>query len=798
MDKNRMKIICNPFKKEIEYQWYDSNIRDYVDNSETSELEKPKYKNTTIHNRAYEIVGVINDEKNKGNVGLEIVFTGTSEDYQDFCRAVSTYAQKSGAKIECRKDNEQFYHTASFVMPEIEEQFKKIKELLEECRDDEISNQLKDYNEVVRKSRISLCVVGLYSSGKSAFINSLIGKEVLPSGSDPTTGQVCEIHCDRGKYEIRFQFDGKECILKFEGDKYKPEKGIENDIMKELQNIGKEAEKHDEISHMNEAIKILNNYKKEDGKHEISEVVEIYLPFGKTNLPTDKFDFIIYDMPGSNSNSNEYHFEALKKCLGEQANALPIFVTTPETMDATDNNEILSVIENNKSALDIVNTIVILNKADELGTKELNNKQEKNRKLRIKEWRSAQIFFMSSILGIASKKQNPDEADEWIDGDLYELYEEKNYKYSKDKKKLFKYNIMDEGKKSSSDYSSDEKADHLYKNSGLEAIEMEIADYASRYALYEKCQRAAECLQDAIDPCMEIIQRAETDLSNEWQKVKEKFDVKQQELISKLEEKKKEVTKEDNTEFQKRMEDVYNNFMKEKDKSKKVLSKNLKNKWKELKEKEKKENQKGGWAVSQIEQYVSALYNDDLLRPFSGIANQEIDNFWSDKSESFKKQCIDIVRNSSALTDKQKKVLEQAVQSKSNMAIAPVDLDLRKTHVIKHKKIVFIIELRSEIFDYKKCSNQIMKSFNGEVRNHLGESVKENNNNFTTWMEDLLDILTRELCTFNSELAEYANRIKDMETDIERKKKSKKVLKENSERINELLSIQIGGGEGVA
>ena len=28
---SKMRIISNPFKKEIEYQWFDSNIEDYVE-----------------------------------------------------------------------------------------------------------------------------------------------------------------------------------------------------------------------------------------------------------------------------------------------------------------------------------------------------------------------------------------------------------------------------------------------------------------------------------------------------------------------------------------------------------------------------------------------------------------------------------------------------------------------------------------------------------------------------------------------------------------------------------------------
>ena len=43
-----------------------------------------------------------------------------------------------------------------------------------------------------------------------------------------------------------------------------------------------------------------------------------------------------------------------------------------------------------------------------------------------------------------AKKKNPDAPDEWIDKDMFEIYDEKNSKFASDKRKLFEYNIVDE------------------------------------------------------------------------------------------------------------------------------------------------------------------------------------------------------------------------------------------------------------------------------------------------------------------------------------------------------------------
>ena len=249
---SRMRIICDPFKKEIEYQWYDSNIEDYVEfDTENSKLASEEFVYATIQNRAYEIVNLINRECNVGNVGLEIIFIGTQDDYDDFCAVINTYYQD--ANIECVRDSH-FFNTAGDVMPMIKQKFSEVKETLEKYTEDEIAKLVYKYNDAVKPS-ISLCMMGLYSAGKSAFINSIIGSEVLPSASDPTTAKVCKIYCDK-KYQIRFWFDNKECVLTFSGNTYKPNSNFDKEIIKELQSIVETGTYHDEVYHMNRALDI--------------------------------------------------------------------------------------------------------------------------------------------------------------------------------------------------------------------------------------------------------------------------------------------------------------------------------------------------------------------------------------------------------------------------------------------------------------------------------------------------------------------------------------------------------------
>ena len=712
---SRMRIICDPFKKEIEYQWYDFNNEEYLEfDPENSKLASEELTHATIQNRAYEIVNVINKECNVGNVGLEIIFIGAENDYDDFCNVISNYY--SEANIECIRDTH-FYNTAGDVMPKIKKKFSDVKETLEKYGDTDgkIKELINKYSDAVKPS-ISLCMMGLYSAGKSAFINSIIGSEVLPSASDPTTAKVFKIYCDK-KYQIRFLFDEKECVLIFEGATYKPSSNCDKEIIKKLQSIMEADTQRDEVFHMNRALDILNTYA--NAEHKISDIIEIRMPFDRTSLPTEMFDFVIYDTPGSNSDNNVRHFEVLKDSLDKQTNALPIFLTTPDTMDAEDNDKILNLIEEIGAALDTTNAIVVVNKADEKGQKTLSEKREKCQSLRITKWKSTRIFFLSSVIAIASKKDNPDDKDEWLDEDMFETYEEKEPKYSSDERKLFEYNIVDKSKADNiAAYADDKKTTHLYKNSGLESIEKEIVEYARKYALYNKCQQASDYLQAAIDLCAKNIEKAEEERKTELKRATERFDSMQKSLCNNLENKKAAIAGY-NVEFQQLMLKDFEKFVIQNNlrpfpDDKKKIQKKLQDFWKGFKETEKREKKDKGWAASKMQFQVNEIYNG-YLTAFSQETRRDITSFWSKKSAQFKDECKKVIHDNSALTVQQKQILESIVLREDNMPMYRLEFDLRQMGAMRKKHFLFV-KLKSEKFDASQCCEVLIEKFNNEVR----------------------------------------------------------------------------------
>ena len=230
---NKMRIICDPYAKVIDYKWFDAAEGEFVRIEEySSELVSEKYVNATIQNRAFEIMEIINRNFNRGNIGLEIDFIGNDDDYRDLCRVIELYYADSN--IVCTK-NKEFFYGADYVMDEIKDKFGKVK---------------------------------------SAFINSLIGEEILPSGSDPTTAKVFRIYCS-DSYSVSFEIDGTPCTISF-GDEISI-KGVPDTILTDSM-LDKIKEHDNPAFEINDLVSLINKEKLFDtSENTVGEIIDIYI-----------------------------------------------------------------------------------------------------------------------------------------------------------------------------------------------------------------------------------------------------------------------------------------------------------------------------------------------------------------------------------------------------------------------------------------------------------------------------------------------------------------------------------------
>ena len=669
-DKNIVKIKCNPYTQVIEYFRWDSEIEEWCPLiSFESPFSKPEFTKVALQHKAYEIIQYMNELYNPGNVGLDVFFDGTKEDMDDLSAITQQYFSSSNIHI---LPGEMHLLSATVVKKQIEDIFGYMKKMFSEYPDNEVTDAISRFSETVRPT-IPICVMGLYSAGKSAFINSLIGIELLPSASDPTTAKTYKI-VSGTKYEIKFAYTDdkdkkvKEVILSFNDEKYQINRSAELSIVAALEEI-KQYKTIEE--RMYYALSIINNFDMDYNRNlpdneklwRVSDLIEVTLPITASVLPFNEFDFIIYDTPGSNSASNTDHTEVLKKAMEGQTNGLPIFVTTPDNMDGKDNTELIETIEKLGGALDKSNLMIVVNKADEKDCETLEKKKENFPNLKVSSLNPAGTYFVSAIIGLGSKKilfgnttenKKGDIVPNWIDKTYSKIFRSNLPYYDEtddDEEfvRLYSYNIIPQHQFDQYAALSVSDENLAYRNSGLHAIETAIKDFALKYALYNKCRMASSYLSSALDKLEDMLTALTAEQTALSKQLKTNMTEKEKDVLNKLEIECTTRKSQYTNAFVSELSGVVKSTVNSLDSS---ISDKITKLWDATKgEKGRKES---------VTTKVNELLKQEISSLWDGAKARAL-GFWKMKQEEFKKALISIIVESPNLTSEQKDLIKNAI-----------------------------------------------------------------------------------------------------------------------------------------
>ena len=192
-DENINKII-NEVNKDLEYKNFNSNLNknDYLKFSDIFKKNNPKEKNdskeakkitekliSSIKNSAESFFNLFKYEKMLNNLMNKITKNNLNKD-DDFYKTMEKLKKKKDFKYSLERLNS----IKGMV----------INELLKlEPNNDFIKRIEKNYDNLVNflnnDRKIRIAFLGLYSSGKSTILNTLIGKEILPTSSDECTNR---------------------------------------------------------------------------------------------------------------------------------------------------------------------------------------------------------------------------------------------------------------------------------------------------------------------------------------------------------------------------------------------------------------------------------------------------------------------------------------------------------------------------------------------------------------------------------------------------------------------------------
>lgn len=502
----KIKIISNPYQKVTVFQNWDEGTQQWrtidAEHDGDSKLLCDELSVGFFPFKAKQIIDVIVSEYSVVGEKVEVVFEGTDDEYLEL---ESICSQDDYPATIVLTKSSRYLENARDILPDVIDVFKELSPLVAESVSDKekIKRELEKFSDA-SNDVIPICVIGNYSSGKSTFINALIGYELLPSSDEPTTAKIYKIsqskHPDRAT--IKFEYGFKSVRIRFSADSYKfltdPE---DNPLTKKLKDMLDEITAEPIPSKLNKVLEVINSFANRERDESISDLIEIEAPFDDDGIWGKMWNnFVIFDTPGSNSASNVKHYQVLKKAMEDLSNGLPIFVSEYDSLDSTDNDKLYQDI-NNMAELDNRFTMIIVNKADAASLKKTGlTDDDRDRILSLaipRKLYSGGLYFVSSIMGLGSKND-----EEFIADHNAEVFEDQKNKYidptSRFYKQLYRYNILPAQIKRKYDMLAEKHRNLLYANSGLYCVEQAIETFASVYSHYNKCQQSSLFLGKVI------------------------------------------------------------------------------------------------------------------------------------------------------------------------------------------------------------------------------------------------------------------------------------------------------------
>ncbi len=507
----KVKIVSNPYRKEISYQrWNGENwVRVLPENNESSKLVGEEFTTGFFPFKVQKIVDEIIHAYQSGSEPVDLTFEGTDDDFSELSKVCNSDEYKD--KIVCHQSGS-YLNNARDIVHEVSTIFGGLKELIEGSVDDKakVQDDLDRYSEAA-SDMIPICVFGNVSSGKSSFINALIGNEILPSGDEPITAKVYKItkSDDQNRAFINLAYDGKNIQVLF-ADYDRIQTELQNcELVEGIRKSLEESKDKRVPVRVGAALSFINHYGIDDKgnveQDRVSDLIELEVPYDEDGILKDSSNkYILFDTPGSNSASNEKHKEVLKNAMKNLTNGLPVFVATSDTLDTEDNLKLYDEIRQYEDLVDARFTMIVVNKADKAKLPKDGFEQDQIddilRQAIPRKMYSFGIYYVSSVMGLGAKAENDGD---FVDDNYARIYMTEKTNFSDPNGRfytqLFKYDILPGQMKDTSIKVSAECNNLVYANSGMYWLERSIETFASNYSAYNKCQQSQRFLRRVLD-----------------------------------------------------------------------------------------------------------------------------------------------------------------------------------------------------------------------------------------------------------------------------------------------------------
>lgn len=517
-----IRIISNPYHRSVVFMSkLNGNWTPLGDgNNPNSKLLSRKYANGFFPFKAREVIDQVLVEYAYGNESVEIEFEGPDDEWVELSNVCASADLRDRVNLE---RGNRFLINARDILREVRGQFDDVYPIVANELDKipEASNLLSMFR-AASGNDVPICVVGNYSSGKSTFINALLGIELLPSGDKPLTSRVFRIERsgqpDRAAIEIDYlggvlnvNFGARSTSIKAPSDS--------GELVRELHAAIPDRNDEPILSRMRTALDVIN--RKSRGEELLGDLVTVQAPYERAPWMQDK-NLVIFDTPGSNSSSNEHHLQILRDAMRGMSDGLPVYVCEYSSIDSTDNAELYNQIRQ-IDALDERFAMIVVNKADAADLPEdgwhEGDEEDLMATAVVHNLFAQGAFFVSSIMGLGAK----------LDGRLCDRHYARCYRQLLNSfqdpsdrfyTRLYIYDLMPEQQKAEMLEEAAGLPDRVYANSGLYSIECGIEDFATKYSVYNKCYRSDE-LFDGLIILVDKVLEAKSDRLTELKRLSE-------------------------------------------------------------------------------------------------------------------------------------------------------------------------------------------------------------------------------------------------------------------------------------
>lgn len=432
MSKQVLQMKYHPAKKEVSFKRFVSDKEVVIRNDSKLMMymnARGKFVIQDHGNGFFEdIADTFDGEK---AVHMEVITTKI--DYEDFLQMVEYYNESGIIKITS---------TLIAELPDMNETYRVVREHGERSIDilkrhrmtffdipldnDKVKECVEmfatDVNKEVQSIRskidsmgdnlINLCFAGVYSAGKSALINAILGYQILPENINSTTARMFRIESPKAGEGVRIVFsiqdDYAELIWNEKSGYF--DFGAapnENQTRKDIQGTINDIKTEKQHRQIYEVLKELNS------SPDVNADIKIHFPIP---LDNERVQFVIYDTPGTDSNFGE-HQTVLQDALSEQTHSILVFVAAPNKTEGEGNNALLSYLKeaeqkDSKTSIDIGRSLFVINWADsidadsrvELQGAKIKDKDDEGFSIRLSD---KKLFFTSAKVAYAAKaKQN--------------------------------------------------------------------------------------------------------------------------------------------------------------------------------------------------------------------------------------------------------------------------------------------------------------------------------------------------------------------------------------------------------